>query len=116
MTTMRDADRRPTPHAVEPQAPAAAVPAQPGPSTQAPSTGAGPAGAGSAGPAERGRDRYIDSLRALALVRVVTYHLFGWVWLPILFRARAEDQGYTPLAPHQPAPTPQSERKVPHGA
>lgn len=90
MTTMRDADRRPTPHAVEPQAPATVVPAQPGPSTQAPSTGAGstgagPAGAGSAGPAERGRDRYIDSLRALALVRVVTYHLFGWVWLPILF-------------------------------
>lgn len=33
----------------------------------------------------RGRDRYIDSLRALALVRVVAYHLFGWVWLPILF-------------------------------
>lgn len=32
-----------------------------------------------------GRDRYIDSLRALALVRVVTYHLFGWIWLPIVF-------------------------------
>lgn len=35
--------------------------------------------------ANGGRDRYIDSLRALALVRVVTYHLFGWFWLPILF-------------------------------
>jgi peptidoglycan/LPS O-acetylase OafA/YrhL len=32
-----------------------------------------------------GRDRYIDTLRALALVRVVTYHLLGWAWLPILF-------------------------------
>ncbi|WP_226346981.1 acyltransferase family protein [Agilicoccus flavus] len=33
----------------------------------------------------RGRDRYIDSLRVLALVRVVAYHLFGWAWLPLLF-------------------------------
>ncbi|MDO5711869.1 MAG: acyltransferase [Micrococcales bacterium] len=33
----------------------------------------------------RGRDRYIDSLRVLALARVLLYHLFGWVWLPILF-------------------------------
>lgn len=32
-----------------------------------------------------GRDRYIDSLRALALVRVVTYHLLGWAWLPFVF-------------------------------
>lgn len=100
MTTMRDADRRPTPLVVEPQAaatemiptqrdaqsvepveaPTAVVPAQPGPAAQAPSTGAG-----SARPGGGGRDRYIDSLRALALVRVVTYHLFGWVWLPILF-------------------------------
>lgn len=31
------------------------------------------------------RDRYIDSLRCLALVRVVTYHLLGWAWLPLLF-------------------------------
>lgn len=35
------------------------------------------------GPA--GRDRYVDTLRALALVRVVTYHLLGWAWLPLLF-------------------------------
>jgi peptidoglycan/LPS O-acetylase OafA/YrhL len=33
----------------------------------------------------RTRDRYIDFLRALALVRVVTYHTFGWVWLPVVF-------------------------------
>src|SRR3954470_2690597 len=31
------------------------------------------------------RDRYIDSLRAVALVRVVVYHLFGWAWLPLVF-------------------------------
>ncbi|MFE9440886.1 acyltransferase [Streptomyces sp. NPDC006602] len=32
-----------------------------------------------------GRDRYFDLLRALALFRVVFYHLMGWAWLPILF-------------------------------
>uniref|UniRef100_A0AAU3HYT4 Acyltransferase n=1 Tax=Streptomyces sp. NBC_01393 TaxID=2903851 RepID=A0AAU3HYT4_9ACTN len=32
-----------------------------------------------------GRDRYLDLLRALALVRVVIYHNFGWTWLPIVF-------------------------------
>src|SRR5689334_2499219 len=31
------------------------------------------------------RDRYLDLLRALALVRVVIYHNFGWTWLPLLF-------------------------------
>ncbi|MCI3931026.1 acyltransferase family protein [Streptomyces sp. AN091965] len=31
------------------------------------------------------RDRYLDLLRSLALVRVVVYHLFGWAWLTILF-------------------------------
>ena len=36
-----------------------------------------------------GRDRYIDTLRALALVRVVTYHLVGWAWLPLLFPSMA---------------------------
>ena len=41
-------------------------------------TGAGSPPAGS-------RDRYIDSLRALALLRVVTYHLFGWAWLTVAF-------------------------------
>ncbi|MFD5564276.1 acyltransferase family protein [Kitasatospora griseola] len=32
-----------------------------------------------------GRDRYLDLLRALALVRVVLFHNFGWFWLPIVF-------------------------------
>ena len=31
------------------------------------------------------RDRYIDVLRAAALVRVVTFHALGWAWLPLLF-------------------------------
>jgi peptidoglycan/LPS O-acetylase OafA/YrhL len=38
-----------------------------------------------AAPAPGGRDRYLDSLRALALVRVVTYHTFGWAWLSLAF-------------------------------
>jgi peptidoglycan/LPS O-acetylase OafA/YrhL len=33
----------------------------------------------------RTRDRYIDFLRALALIRVITYHTFDWVWLPAAF-------------------------------
>ncbi|MFF8013014.1 acyltransferase family protein [Streptomyces sp. NPDC007929] len=32
-----------------------------------------------------GRDRYFDLLRALALFRVVLYHLTGWAWLPLVF-------------------------------
>lgn len=32
-----------------------------------------------------GRDRYLDLLRALALVRVVIYHNFSWTWLPLVF-------------------------------
>ncbi|MFE1350225.1 acyltransferase family protein, partial [Streptomyces sp. NPDC058757] len=35
--------------------------------------------------AKGGRDRYFDLLRALALVRVVIYHNFGWFWLPVVF-------------------------------
>ncbi|WP_340561172.1 acyltransferase family protein [Streptomyces sp. GSL17-111] len=31
------------------------------------------------------RDRYLDLLRALALLRVVVYHTFGWAWLTFLF-------------------------------
>jgi peptidoglycan/LPS O-acetylase OafA/YrhL len=31
------------------------------------------------------RDRYFDFLRALALFRVVLYHLTGWAWLPLVF-------------------------------
>ncbi|GAB2846640.1 acyltransferase [Streptomyces deserti] len=39
------------------------------------------------GPAARkpDRDRYLDLLRSIALVRVVVYHLFGWAWLTVLF-------------------------------
>ncbi|MCC8340209.1 acyltransferase [Streptomyces sp. R1] len=31
------------------------------------------------------RDRYFDLLRAVALFRVVLYHLMGWAWLPVVF-------------------------------
>jgi hypothetical protein len=31
------------------------------------------------------RDRYIDTLRAGALLRVILYHTFGFAWLPFLF-------------------------------
>ncbi|MGW2509556.1 acyltransferase family protein [Streptomyces scopuliridis] len=36
-------------------------------------------------PATSGRDRYLDLLRAVALVRVVVFHVFGWAWLTIVF-------------------------------
>ncbi|MFD5267333.1 acyltransferase [Streptomyces sp. NPDC058335] len=36
-------------------------------------------------PEAPGRDRYFDSLRALALVRVVAYHTFGWAWAGLVF-------------------------------
>ncbi|MFI8192147.1 acyltransferase [Streptomyces sp. NPDC085946] len=38
-------------------------------------------------PERRGpvRDRYFDLLRAVALFRVVLYHLVGWAWLPVVF-------------------------------
>ncbi|AXE78215.1 acyltransferase family protein [Streptomyces atratus] len=32
-----------------------------------------------------GRDRYLDLLRSVALVRVVVFHVFGWAWLTVLF-------------------------------
>ena len=44
--------------------------------------GAGPATVGGTG---RTRNGYFDTLRAVALVRVVIYHAFGWAWLPVLF-------------------------------
>lgn len=49
--------------------------------------GPGPAPAPVAAPApgRPGRDRYLDLLRSVALVRVVVYHLFGWAWLTVLF-------------------------------
>lgn len=36
-------------------------------------------------PKKPGRDRYLDLLRSLALVRVVLYHLLGWGWITVLF-------------------------------
>ncbi|WP_399041676.1 acyltransferase [Streptomyces sp. 3330] len=36
-------------------------------------------------PAAPQRDRYFDTLRALALVRVVAYHAFGWAWAGMVF-------------------------------
>jgi peptidoglycan/LPS O-acetylase OafA/YrhL len=53
------------------------VPAQRG----APPGEPGPAAAR----AKPGRDRYLDLLRSIALVRVVAYHVFGWAWLTVLF-------------------------------
>lgn len=50
-----------------------------------------PGNAGNAGepaqaaPKRPTRDRYLDVLRSVALVRVVVYHLFGWAWLTVLF-------------------------------
>ncbi|MFP5372818.1 MAG: acyltransferase family protein, partial [Actinomycetes bacterium] len=41
--------------------------------------------AGAVAPTAPGRDRYIDVLRAAALVRVVTFHALGWAWLPLIF-------------------------------
>ncbi|MFI8170243.1 acyltransferase [Streptomyces sp. NPDC085931] len=35
--------------------------------------------------APAGRDRYFDTLRALALVRVVAYHTFEWAWAGLVF-------------------------------
>ncbi|MGP3773005.1 acyltransferase family protein [Streptomyces sp. SDT5-1] len=45
----------------------------------------GPAPASPPAPAPSGRDRYFDALRAVALVRVVTYHCFGWAWAGLVF-------------------------------
>ncbi|CAL9274317.1 hypothetical protein SUDANB5_02795 [Streptomyces sp. SudanB5_2050] len=73
-----------TPYAADPSAAGTpyAVPQQR--TTEPP---AGPAaGAAPAAPARKpGRDRYLDLLRSIALVRVVVYHLFGWAWLTVLF-------------------------------
>jgi peptidoglycan/LPS O-acetylase OafA/YrhL len=38
-------------------------------------------------PATRGRNRYFDLLRAVALLRVVVYHTVGWPWLHLLVPA-----------------------------
>lgn len=31
------------------------------------------------------RNRYFDALRAVALLRVLLFHLFSWTWLPLIF-------------------------------
>ncbi|WP_244165034.1 acyltransferase family protein [Streptomyces silaceus] len=74
---------------VAPPAPPAHSAPVPGPTSVAgPVSAAGPAApapaAGESG-GGGGRDRYLDLLRSLALVRVVVYHLFGWAWLTIIF-------------------------------
>ena len=52
----------------------------------APTAATVPAPAAPTAPAGRpGRDRYLDLLRTIALLRVVIYHIFGWAWLTILF-------------------------------
>ena len=56
-------------------------PAQPAAPATAPSTAPAPDQPRRA-PA---RDRYFDLLRAIALFRVVFYHLMGWSWLPVIF-------------------------------
>ncbi|MFJ6432703.1 acyltransferase [Streptomyces sp. NPDC091416] len=58
----------------------ASWPQAPAPVPPAPEPEAAPAAE-----AKPGRDRYLDLLRAVALVRVVVFHLFGWAWLTVLF-------------------------------
>ncbi|MFD3606503.1 acyltransferase [Streptomyces atroolivaceus] len=60
-------------------APAVPAPVYPEQTPDAPDSGA------PASRAKPGRDRYLDLLRAVALVRVVVFHLFGWAWLTVLF-------------------------------
>src|SRR3954469_24087542 len=33
------------------------------------------------------RNRYIDTLRAAAILRVIVYHAFGWAWLTVALPA-----------------------------
>ncbi|CAM5538378.1 acyltransferase family protein [Streptomyces atroolivaceus] len=63
-------------HVAAPTVPAPVYPEQ---TPDAPESGA------PASRAKPGRDRYLDLLRAVALVRVVVFHLFGWAWLTVLF-------------------------------
>ncbi|MFJ6069710.1 acyltransferase [Streptomyces sp. NPDC093065] len=108
MTTPSFDPARPTPAAHVPPpapAPAASAPAatRRAPNVTAPPPSYPPFGADPAAPfappapvepavprqkqARRGpvRDRYFDLLRAVALFRVVLYHLMGWAWLPVVF-------------------------------
>ncbi|PBC62083.1 integral membrane transferase [Streptomyces sp. Tue6028] len=69
-----DPTELPSPAQPDPGGDAAEQPL-PAPEESAPRTGAG----------AQGRDRYFDALRAVALVRVVTYHTFGWAWAGLVF-------------------------------
>ncbi|MFD5078457.1 acyltransferase [Streptomyces sp. NPDC058371] len=78
-----------TQHFTSGATPPAGVPAaSPGAAPGTPPVGAPavvpPQASAAAGKAP-GRDRYLDLLRSVALVRVVVYHLFGWAWLTVLF-------------------------------
>ncbi|CAL9521040.1 acyltransferase family protein [Streptomyces sp. enrichment culture] len=57
----------------------------PGPPTVEPADPTGPADPARPAAPPPARDRYFDLLRAVALFRVVLYHLTGWAWLPVLF-------------------------------
>ncbi|MCF3964899.1 acyltransferase family protein, partial [Streptomyces fuscigenes] len=73
------------PHAPADGTPAAGTPAyETGP---VPGDGAAPGPDTPVAPGGRGtgRDRYLDLLRAVALVRVIVFHIFGWTWLTVLF-------------------------------
>lgn len=64
-----------------PRRPVADAPVADAPVAEAPAAGS-PVSPPRSG---RPRDQYIDGLRALALVRVMAYHTFGWIWLPVVF-------------------------------
>jgi len=77
-----DGATSPEPFAASPARPE--IPLQRAGGSPAPPADAAPSPAAAPGP-RRPRDQYIDGLRALALVRVMTYHTFGWIWLPVAF-------------------------------
>ncbi|MFJ6700789.1 acyltransferase family protein [Streptomyces sp. NPDC091272] len=53
--------------------------------TGAPGADAPAADAPAAAPKKPGRDRYLDLLRSIALVRVVLFHVYGQAWMTIIF-------------------------------
>ena len=83
----REPGRRNGPVSTHPTETTAELPELPGPPTQNTVPAAREDGAGEAGGKKKrgGRDRYFDLLRAVALFRVVLYHLMGWAWLPVVF-------------------------------
>ncbi|WP_425246674.1 acyltransferase family protein [Streptomyces sp. NEAU-NA10] len=75
----------PEPDVPEPDVPEPVLSAGNGPAKETGEGAASGAGSGSGTGAGSGRDRYFDLLRAVALFRVVFYHLMGWAWLPVVF-------------------------------